>query len=50
MKRVFALALAVLLALSLTACQDEKSVMGSLEEVQTDEDGALTALVLELDR
>nr|WP_325215920.1 hypothetical protein [uncultured Oscillibacter sp.] len=49
MKRVFALALAVLLALSLTACQDEKSVMGSLEEVQTDEDGALTALVLELD-
>ena len=49
MKRMFALALAVLLALGLTACQDEKSVTGSLAEVQTDENGALTALVLESD-
>lgn len=47
MKRMFALALAVLLALGLTACQDGKSVTGSLAEVQTDENGALTALVLE---
>ena len=30
MKRMFALALAGLLALGLTACQNEKSVMGSL--------------------
>lgn len=49
MKRIFALALAVLLALGLTACQDEKSVMGSLVEVQTDENGDLTALILERD-
>ncbi|MCI9643289.1 MAG: hypothetical protein HFF97_00965 [Oscillibacter sp.] len=49
MKRMFALALAGLLALGLTACQNEKSVMGSLAEVQTDENGALTALVLESD-
>lgn len=44
-----ALLLGLLLALGLTACQEEKSVSGSLAEVQTDEDGNLTALVLELD-
>ena len=49
MKRIFALILAALLALGLTACQDDKSVSGSLAEVQTDENGNLTALVLELD-
>lgn len=49
MKRMFALALAVLLALSLTACRDEKSVSGFLTEVRTDENGNLTALVLERD-
>lgn len=49
MKRTFVLALALLLALGLTACQDGKSVSGSLAEVQTDENGNLTALVLELD-
>lgn len=49
MKRVLALALALLLALGLTACQDDKSVSGSLAEVRTDENGDLTALILELD-
>lgn len=49
MKRIMALLLAALLALGLTGCQDEKSVMGSLAEVQTAEDGNLSALVLELD-
>lgn len=49
MKRIFALILAALLALGLTACQDDKSVSGSLAEVQTDENGDLAALVLELD-
>lgn len=48
-KRWTALLLAVLLALGLTACQDGKSVMGSLVEVQTDDNGNLTALVLELE-
>lgn len=48
-KRWTALLLAALLALGLTACQDGKGVMGSLVEVQTDENGDLTALVLELD-
>ncbi len=49
MKRILALSIAVLLALGLTACQDERSVMGSLAEVQTDENGDLTALILERD-
>ena len=49
MKRIMSLLLALLLALSLTACQDEKNVSGALEEVRTDEDGTLTALVLERD-
>ena len=49
MKRMTALVLAALLALGLAGCQDEKGVMGSLAEVQTDENGDLTALVLELD-
>lgn len=49
MKRWTALFLAALLALSLTACQDEKNISGALVEVQTDENGALTALVLERD-
>lgn len=49
MKRMASLLLAALLALSLTGCQDEKSVMGRLVEVQTGENGALTALVLERD-
>lgn len=48
-KRWTALLLAALLALGLTACQDGKSVMGSLVEVQTDDNGNLTALVLELE-
>lgn len=48
-KRYAALLLAALLALSLTACQDEKTVSGSLAEVRTDENGNLTALVLERD-
>ncbi|WP_325199646.1 hypothetical protein [Oscillibacter sp.] len=47
MKRILALALAVLLALGLTACQDEKNISGALTEVRTDENGALTALILE---
>ena len=46
-RRWITLLLAVLLALGLSACQDGKSVMGSLVEVQTDENGDLTALVLE---
>lgn len=49
MKRIFILALALLLALGLTACQDEKLVSGSLSEVRTDENGDLTALILERD-
>ena len=49
MRRMLALALALLLALGLTACQDEKLVSGFLTEVQTDENGDLTALVLERD-
>lgn len=49
MKRIFVLALALLLVLGLTACQDDKNVSGSLTEVQTDENGDLAALVLELD-
>lgn len=49
MKRITALLLAALLALGLTGCQDGKSVMGRLVEVQTAEDGSLSALVLELD-
>lgn len=49
MKRMFALALAILLALGLTACQEDKSVSGFLAEVQTDENGDLTALILERD-
>ncbi len=49
MKRILALALTVLLALGLTACQDDKHVSGALAEVQTDENGDLTALVLERD-
>lgn len=48
-RRWTALLLAALLALGLTACQDGKSVMGSLVEVQTDDNGNLTALVLELE-
>lgn len=49
LKKWTALLLAALLALSLTACRDEKSVSGFLTEVRTDENGNLTALVLELD-
>lgn len=49
MKRMASLFLAALLAMSLTACQDEMSVMGSLTEVRTDENGVLTALILERD-
>lgn len=49
MKRMASLLLAALLALSLTACRDEKNISGALVEVQTDENGALTALVLERD-
>lgn len=49
MKRTMALVLAALLTLGLAGCQDEKGVMGCLMEVQTDENGGLTALVLELD-
>lgn len=48
-KRWTALLLAALLLCSLTACQDDKSVSGALAEVQTDENGDLTALVLERD-
>lgn len=48
-RRWITLLLAVLLALGLSACQDGKSVMGSLVEVQTDDNGNLTALVLELE-
>ena len=49
LKKWTALLLAALLALSMTACRDEKSVSGFLTEVRTDENGNLTALVLELD-
>lgn len=49
MRRITALLLAALLALGLTACQDEKSVSGTLAEVQTDGEGNLSALVLEQD-
>lgn len=49
MRRIFALALAALLALGLAGCQDDKRVSGALTEVQTDENGALTALILERD-
>lgn len=49
MKRITALLLAALLALSLAACQSERSISGILAEIQTDGDGNLTALVLELD-
>ncbi len=41
--------LAALLALGLTACQDEKNISGALAEVQTAEDGSLSALILERD-
>ncbi len=37
---------ALLLALLLAACQDGKNVSGVLEEIQTDDDGNLTAFVL----
>lgn len=47
LKKWTALLLAALLALSLTACQDEKRISGSLVEVQTAEDGSLSALILE---
>lgn len=38
--------LAILLALGLAACQDEKNVSGALTEIQLDEDGNLSAFVL----
>lgn len=46
-KRWWVLCLAVLLALGLTACQGESREEGLVVEVQTDEDGDLTAFVLE---
>lgn len=49
MKRILVLTLALLLALGLTACQDGMSVSGFLTEVRTDENGDLTALILERD-
>ncbi len=49
MKRTLAFMLAALLALGLTACQDEKNISGALAEVQTAEDGSLSALILERD-
>lgn len=49
MKRITALLLAALLALGLTACQEDKRVSGFLAEVRTDENGNLAALVLERD-
>ena len=39
MKRMASLLLAVLLAMSLTACQDEKRVEGLVVEVRTDASG-----------
>lgn len=49
LKKWAALLLAALLALSLTACQDDRHVSGALVEVQTAEDGSLSALILERD-
>lgn len=46
-KRYAALLLALCLALSLTACQNEKRVEGLVVEVQTDKAGNLTAFVVE---
>lgn len=49
MKRTAAFFLAALLLWGLTACQDNKHVSGALTEVRTDENGNLTALILERD-
>lgn len=46
-KRWMVLILAVLLAVSLTACQENKHIEGIVVELQTDEAGNLTAFVLE---
>lgn len=46
-KTWMSLFLAVLLALSLAACQDHKNMEGIVVEVQTDEAGNLTAFVVE---
>ena len=50
MKRMASLLLAALLAMSLTACQDEKRVEGLVVEVQTDASGDVTAFVMENER
>lgn len=47
MKRIFALALTVLLALGLTGCQGESREEGLVVEVHTDEAGDVTAFVVE---
>lgn len=49
MKRAAVLILTLMLLGTLTACQDEKTISGALAEVRTDENGDLTALVLERD-
>lgn len=46
-KRYAALFLSLCLALSLSACQDNKQVYGLVTEIQTDEAGNLTAFVVE---
>ena len=48
-KRYAGLFLALCLALSLTACQDEKRVEGVVVEVQTNASGDITAFVVEDD-